>query len=43
VRAGEINNFTGIDIAYKAPTKPEIHVINYEQPLPQNVQSSLIY
>jgi adenylylsulfate kinase len=32
-RAGEIKNFTGIDSVYEAPIKPEIHVINAQQPL----------
>ncbi|MNG10890.1 Adenylyl-sulfate kinase [compost metagenome] len=32
-RAGEIKHFTGIDSAYEAPERPEIHLINAGKPV----------
>ena len=32
-RAGEIKHFTGIDSAYEAPERPEIHLLNAGKPV----------
>lgn len=40
-RAGEIRNFTGIDSAYEAPERPEIHLINAGKPVAVLVEDLL--
>lgn len=40
-RAGEITNFTGIDAAYEAPLKPEVHLHNDGAPVPALVEALL--
>ena len=42
-RAGEIKNFTGIDSAYDAPTKAEIHVKTAEQDIEQCALQVITY
>ncbi|MDX7832136.1 adenylyl-sulfate kinase [Aeromonas dhakensis] len=40
-RAGEIRNFTGIDSAYEAPERPEIHLLNAGKPVEVLVEELL--
>jgi len=42
-RAGEIKNFTGIDSAYEAPLKPEVHVQTAEKSIEACAQQVVNY
>ena len=42
-RAGEIENFTGIDSTYDIPTSPEIHIKTAEKPIEQCAEQIVSY